>query len=116
MTTVDFAPLFRLYASRLPASRPASVKSSAAADQDAQSYPPYNIEKVGDDSYGLTMAVSGFRPEELDITVRGRHDLQSPAASLRTPRRPKSCIAGLPAARLSAGSCWPITSWSRVPT
>jgi molecular chaperone IbpA len=33
-------------------------------------YPPYNIEKVGEDAYRLTMAVAGFSPAELDITVQ----------------------------------------------
>ena len=33
-------------------------------------YPPYNIEKTGDDAYRLTMAVAGFAPGELDVTVQ----------------------------------------------
>ena len=32
--------------------------------------PPYNIEKTGEDAYRLTMAVAGFSPAELDITVQ----------------------------------------------
>jgi len=31
---------------------------------------PYNIEKTGEDAYGLTMAVAGFLPAELDVTVQ----------------------------------------------
>jgi molecular chaperone IbpA len=34
-------------------------------------YPPYNIEKTGEDSYRLTMAVAGFKPEELAIVAEG---------------------------------------------
>ena len=67
MTTVDFAPLFR---TAIGFDRLARLVDTAAAGQDVQSHPPYNIEKVGDDSYRLTMAVAGFRPEELDITVK----------------------------------------------
>ena len=67
MTTVDFAPLFR---TAIGFDRLARLVDTAAAGQDAQSYPPYNIEKTGDDTYRLTMAVAGFRPEELDITVK----------------------------------------------
>jgi len=65
MATVDFAPLFRtaIGFDRL-------ARLAAASGQETQSYPPYNIEKVGDDSYRLTMAVAGFRPEDLDITVK----------------------------------------------
>ncbi len=32
--------------------------------------PPYNIEKTGDDSYRLTMAVAGFGPEDIELTVK----------------------------------------------
>lgn len=67
MTTVDFAPLFR---TAIGFDRLARLVNTAASGQEAQSYPPYNIEKVGDDSYRLTMAVAGFRPEDLDITVK----------------------------------------------
>ena len=33
-------------------------------------YPPYNIEKLGDGAYRIQMAVAGFAPGELDITVQ----------------------------------------------
>ncbi|HEY0182491.1 MAG TPA: Hsp20 family protein [Rhodopila sp.] len=67
MTTVDFAPLFR---TAIGFDRLARLVDTAASNQEAQGYPPYNIEKTGDDSYRLTMAVAGFRPEDLDITVK----------------------------------------------
>ncbi len=40
-----------------------------ASTAPRSSYPPYNIEKTGEDSYRLTMAVAGFSQDELDITV-----------------------------------------------
>src|SRR4051812_2379454 len=67
MTRVDFAPLFR---TAIGFDRLARLVDNAAAATEAQSYPPYNIEKTGDDSYRLTMAVAGFRPDELDMTVQ----------------------------------------------
>jgi len=67
MTTVDFAPLFR---NAIGFDRLARLVDTAASGQEAQSYPPYNIEKTGEDAYRLTMAVAGFRPEDLDITVK----------------------------------------------
>jgi molecular chaperone IbpA len=67
MTRVDFAPLFR---TAIGFDRLARLVDSAAAATEAQSYPPYNIEKTGEDSYRLTMAVAGFKPEELDMTVQ----------------------------------------------
>ena len=45
------------------------LDASAQIDQGAASYPPYNIEKLGDDEYRITMAVAGFTEEELDVTV-----------------------------------------------
>ena len=35
----------------------------------ADGYPPYNIERTGEDSYEVTLAVAGFTPEELTITA-----------------------------------------------
>jgi molecular chaperone IbpA len=67
MSTVDFAPLFR---TAIGFDRLARLVDTAAAGQDAQTYPPYNIEKTGDDTYRLTMAVAGFRPEDIDLTVK----------------------------------------------
>jgi molecular chaperone IbpA len=67
MTSIDFAPLFR---TAIGFDRLARLVDTATAAQDAQSYPPYNIEKTGDDTYRLTMAVAGFRPEDLDIVVK----------------------------------------------
>ena len=67
MTTVDFAPLFR---TAIGFDRLARLVDTTAAGQDAQSYPPYNIEKTGEDAYRLTMAVAGFRPEDIDLTVK----------------------------------------------
>ncbi len=65
--TYDFAPLFR---TAIGFDRLARLMDSAVSAADAPSYPPYNIEKVGDDTYRLTMAVAGFRPEELDLVVK----------------------------------------------
>jgi molecular chaperone IbpA len=67
MDRFDFSPLFR---STIGFDRLARLVDSAnRVDGAALSYPPYNIEKTGDDSYRLTMAVAGFSQNELDITV-----------------------------------------------
>lgn len=67
MATIDFAPLFR---TAIGFDRLARLVDTAASSQEAQTYPPYNIEKMGDDAYRLTMAVAGFRPEDIDLTVK----------------------------------------------
>ena len=66
MTTLDFSPLFR---SAIGFDRLARLANTAASTAEA-SYPPYNIEKTGDDSYRLTMAVAGFGPEDLDLVAK----------------------------------------------
>ena len=67
MTTIDFAPLFR---TAIGFDRLARLVDTAASNTEATGYPPYNIEKVQDDTYRLTMAVAGFRPQEIEIVVR----------------------------------------------
>ena len=64
--TYDFAPLFR---TAIGFDRMARL-AGAAQETVSQSYPPYNIERIGDDSYRLTMAVAGFAPDDLELTVR----------------------------------------------
>lgn len=67
MNSFDFSPLFR---STIGFDRLAHLVDSATrVDSSAVAYPPYNIEKTGEDAYRLTMAVAGFSQSELDITV-----------------------------------------------
>jgi len=67
MERFDFSPLFR---STIGFDRLARLVDTATrVDSTAQSYPPYNIETTGENSYRLTMAVAGFSQDELDITV-----------------------------------------------
>jgi molecular chaperone IbpA len=68
MDRFDFSPLFR---STIGFDRLARLVDTATrVDSTALSYPPYNIEKTGEDSYRLTMAVAGFSRDELDLTVQ----------------------------------------------
>ena len=66
-STVGFDRLFDL------------LETSARAE--TENYPPFDIEQQGDDQYRITLAVAGFRPEEIEIvaqnnqlTVTGRRD------------------------------------------
>jgi molecular chaperone IbpA len=65
MRPFDFAPLYR---STVGFDRLFDLIDTAAAPRP--DWPPYNIEKTGEDSYRLTMAVAGFRPEDIEITVK----------------------------------------------
>ena len=66
MTGFDLSPLLR---SAIGFDRLAR-QINTASSIEASAYPPYNIEKTGDDSYRLTMAVAGFRAGDLELTVK----------------------------------------------
>ena len=65
--TYDFTPLFR---TAIGFDRLARLMDAAQESPAAPSYPPYNIERTGDDSYRLTMAVAGFGQDDLEMTVK----------------------------------------------
>jgi molecular chaperone IbpA len=65
MRTVDFAPLLR---SSIGFENLNRLVDFATRGDDA--YPPYNIEKLGENSYRISMAVAGFSRDELDLTVQ----------------------------------------------
>ena len=67
MNTYDFSPLFRSTIGFDRISRLMDVALQGNGNTDG--YPPYNIEKIADDSYRITLAVAGFSDQELDVTV-----------------------------------------------
>lgn len=64
MRHVDFSPLYR---STVGFDRLFTMLDTLAQPDQAQSYPPYNIERTGDNLYRITMAVAGFDEAELSI-------------------------------------------------
>ena len=66
MRQFDFAPLYR---STVGFDRLAQLLDSVGG-VDADGYPPYNIERLGDNEYRITMAVAGFAKDELKIDVK----------------------------------------------
>jgi molecular chaperone IbpA len=66
-TGFDFSPYRR---STVGFDRLFDFLESAARTDVADNYPPFDIEKVSDDSYRITLAVAGFKANELDITAR----------------------------------------------
>jgi molecular chaperone IbpA len=75
MATFDFAPLYRssIGYDQLPSLLAHALK------RDETGFPPYNIEKVAEDQYRITLAVAGFSPDDIEIirehkllTVRGK--------------------------------------------
>lgn len=64
MRHVDFSPLYR---STVGFDRLFTMLDSLAQPEGGQSYPPYNIERTGEDVYRISMAVAGFSEAEIDI-------------------------------------------------
>lgn len=68
MRTFDLAPLYR---ATVGFDRVADlVDRVLAADAVQPSYPPYNIEKTGETSYRISIAVAGFAADELNVEIR----------------------------------------------
>jgi molecular chaperone IbpA len=63
-TVFDFAPLWR---SGVGFDRLFDVVEQALKFEPTDNYPPYNIEKTGDNAYRVTLAVAGFTPDELSV-------------------------------------------------
>ena len=66
MTTFDFSPLFR---TSVGYDRLASLLNSANRLEQGGGFPPYNIQKAGEDRYRITMAVAGFSEQDLNIST-----------------------------------------------
>lgn len=68
MTTFDFTPLFRATVGFDRLMR--QLQEQSQWSEGANSYPPYNIERTGEDQYRVTLAVAGFAEADLAVTVR----------------------------------------------
>lgn len=66
MRTFDFAPLYR---STVGFDRLFSMLDQVGGLESAPSYPPYNIERTGENAYRITVAVAGFGEPELSLEV-----------------------------------------------
>lgn len=64
MRTYDFTPLFR---STVGFDRLFDMMDSSVRPD----WPPYNIEKHGDDQYRISMAIAGFAPDEIELVQQG---------------------------------------------
>ena len=81
MRHVDFSPLYR---PTVGFDRLFSMLDSLGQPDAGQSYPPYNIERTGEDSYRISMAVAGFAEDDIAIeahrnvlTVKGERKEES---------------------------------------
>ena len=76
MSTIDLTPLYR---TMVGFDRMAGMIDRASRLDGAQGYPPYNIERLGENAFAIELAVAGFAEDELEIetnegllTVTGR--------------------------------------------
>ena len=67
MDSFDFSPLFR---STIGFDRMMNMLDATARLDGIPSYPPYNIEATGENTYRVSMAVAGFGAEDLDVTAK----------------------------------------------
>ena len=65
-TMFDFTPLSRF---GIGFDRMLDLLDGVTQADTAEGYPPYDIEKTGEDAYRISLAVAGFRPNELSITT-----------------------------------------------
>ena len=67
MRHVDFSPLYR---STVGFDRLFTMLDHLGQPEQAQTYPPYNIERTGENAYRITMAVAGFGEADLGLEVK----------------------------------------------
>lgn len=70
LTSPSFGPLFR---QSIGFDRFNDLFETLLSDKEERfdTYPPYNIEKTGEDTYLITLAVAGFAEDDLDIAAEG---------------------------------------------
>jgi molecular chaperone IbpA len=66
MRPFDFAPLYR---STVGFDRLLNLLDSVGAAEDV-GYPPYNIERLAENKYRITMAVAGFTSDDIKVEVK----------------------------------------------
>jgi len=65
MRPLNLSPLYR---STVGFDRLADMLIQAARSDAASHWPLYNIERVGENEYRITMAIAGFSPDEIELT------------------------------------------------
>ena len=68
MRAFDFSPLMR---SAIGFDDLFRFAEKTRFDKPELSYPPYDIEKTGQDEYGISMALAGFKEDDIALTVEG---------------------------------------------
>ena len=104
MRTNDFAPFWR---SSIGFDRLFDLMNSAQLP-DNDGYPPYDILRLGDDAYRITLALAGFTSDDLNITAQ--QNLLTIAGRRAQSAERESSTKALRHVRSSASSAWQ-TMW-----
>ena len=67
MRTYDFSPFYR---STVGFDRLFDLLDQTARADTSPNWPPYNIERTGEDDYRITMALAGFSPDEIELVQK----------------------------------------------
>lgn len=67
MRNIDLSPLYRSF---IGSDHLANLVDAASRTEKQSTYPPYNIELLGEDNYRVTMAVAGFSQDNINIEVQ----------------------------------------------
>ena len=110
MLNYDLSPFYR---STVGFDRLLSMLDKAVgAEQSVPSYPPYNIERTGENAYRITLAVAGFGENELTVETRENTlTIRGATAPRSRTRSVMSSIRASPLAPLRGVSSLP-TMWS----
>ena len=110
MRTYDFAPLYR---STVGFDRMFSILDQLGGGEgSAPSYPPYNIERNGENAFRISVAVAGFT--DADLSIEAKENTLTIRGEKRpmTRRRLATCSTrASPSGRLSVASSLPTTLW-----
>jgi HSP20 family molecular chaperone IbpA len=119
MATLDFTPLFR---SSIGFDRLPGLLSDAIGREESP-YPPYNIEKCGEDRYRIVLALAGFTRDDVEIVlehnrlfVRGKMKDRNGSTYLHlaSPAGHSSGISILPTSSRSWAPPWGTACWSSI--
>jgi len=67
MRQIDLTPFRR---SAIGFDRLFDMLEATARQSGSENYPPFNLERISDDQYRITIAVAGFKPDEIEITAQ----------------------------------------------
>jgi len=105
MRTFDLSPLFRSTVGFDHLAR--MLDAAARLDDQTVSYPPYNIEKLDEDHYRITMAVAGFAEGDLELTAQGQTLVITGRAQKDEANTAQLLHRGIAGRSFNAASNWP---------